>query len=113
MHEITAFERVIVMDAGRILMDDTPANIFARGEELRAVGLDVPMVTRLGHHMKAHGWGGLPEVVLTTDQLKQAVQPQENRSTAAERGFRREPIDRARHVVAPTINDDPGSGEDD
>jgi energy-coupling factor transporter ATPase len=118
MHELTAFERVIVMDAGRILMDDTPANIFARGEELRAVGLDVPMVTRLGHHMKAHGWGGLPEVVLTADQLKQAIQPQEdttteNRPTAIERGFRREPIDRARHVVAPTINNDPGSGEDD
>jgi energy-coupling factor transporter ATPase len=107
MHELTAFERVIVMDAGRILMDDTPANIFARGEELRAVGLDVPMVTRLGHHMKAHGWGGLPEVVLTADQLKQAIQPQEdttteNRPTAVERGFLREPIYRARHVVTPT-----------
>ncbi len=118
MHEITAFERVIVMDAGRVLMDDTPANVFARGDELRAVGLDVPMVTRLGYYMKAHEWGGLPEVVLTAEQLKQAVQPREdttteNRVAAVERGFRSEPIDPARHVVAPTINDDPGSGEDD
>ena len=41
MHEIPAFARVIVMDAGRVLMDDTPAHVFARGDELRAVGLDV------------------------------------------------------------------------
>src|SRR5258708_8818005 len=81
MHEITAFERVIVMDAGRVLMDDTPANVFARGDELRAVGLDVPMVTRLGYYMKAHEWGGLPEVVLTAEQLKQAVQPREDATT--------------------------------
>src|SRR5947209_3517356 len=30
MHEITDLERVIVMDAGQGLMDDTPANVFAR-----------------------------------------------------------------------------------
>lgn len=118
MHEITAFERVIVMDAGRVLMDDTPANVFGRGDELRAVGLDVPMVTRLGHYMKAHGWSELPEVVLTAEQLKQAVQLQENRTnennaTALEPGFRREPIDRPPHPVTPTINDHPDSSEDD
>src|SRR5579884_503155 len=68
MHEIPAFERVIVMDAGRVLMDDTPANVFARGDELRAVGLDVPAVTRLGRYLKTHGWGKLPDVVLTAEQ---------------------------------------------
>ena len=86
MHEIPDFERVIVMDAGQVLMDDTPARVFARGDELRAVGLDVPMVTRLGQDMKAHGWTGLPEVVLRAEQLKQAIQSQEDRTTA-ERAF--------------------------
>src|SRR6266702_6221912 len=42
MHEATSFKRVIVMDAGRVLMDGTPAEVFARADELRAVGLDVP-----------------------------------------------------------------------
>src|SRR5579883_452868 len=77
MHEIPAFERVIVMDAGRVLMDDTPANVFARGDELRAVGLDVPAVTRLGRYLKTHGWGKLPDVVLTAEQLKDAMLSQE------------------------------------
>src|SRR5713226_7844563 len=53
MHEATSFKRVIVMDAGRVLMDGTPAQVFARADELRAVGLDVPMVTRLSQRLRA------------------------------------------------------------
>ncbi len=70
MREVNAFKRVIVMDAGRILMDGTPAEVFARAGELRAVGLDVPMVTNLGERLRTHGWTELPDVVLSTDQLK-------------------------------------------
>src|SRR5713101_5012472 len=36
MHEITSFKRVIVMDEGRMLMDGTPASVFARADELHA-----------------------------------------------------------------------------
>ena len=70
MREVTAFKRVVVMDAGRILMDGTPAEVFARAGELRTVGLDVPMVTNLGQRLRTQGWTELPEVVLSTDQLK-------------------------------------------
>ena len=35
------------MDEGRIIMDDVPRRIFARADELRRVGLDVPQVTEL------------------------------------------------------------------
>jgi len=70
MREVNAFKRVIVMDAGRILMDGTPAEVFSRVGELRAVGLDVPMVTNLGERLRTQGWTELPEVVLSTDQLK-------------------------------------------
>ncbi|MBA2285781.1 MAG: ATP-binding cassette domain-containing protein [Ktedonobacteraceae bacterium] len=70
MHEVVDFQRVIVMDAGRILMDDTPAAVFARVDELRAVGLDVPLVTALGQRLRARGWTGMPEVVLSSDELK-------------------------------------------
>src|SRR5436309_12861506 len=45
MHEVSAFKRVIVMDEGRVVMDGTPADVFARADELRSVGLDVLMVT--------------------------------------------------------------------
>jgi energy-coupling factor transporter ATPase len=70
MHEITSFKRVIVMDEGRMLMDGTPASVFARADELHAVGLDVPMITSLGKHLHAQGWPGLPEVVLSAEELK-------------------------------------------
>jgi energy-coupling factor transport system ATP-binding protein len=70
MHEITSFKRVIVMDEGRMLMDGTPASVFARADELHAVGLDVPMITSLGKRLHAQGWSGLPEVVLSAEELK-------------------------------------------
>ncbi len=69
MHEVSAFKRIIVMDEGRVLMDGTPGDIFARADELRAIGLDVPLVTTLGQHLRTQGWTNLPDVVLSTDQL--------------------------------------------
>jgi energy-coupling factor transporter ATPase len=73
MHEIAEFQRVIVMDMGRILMDGTPTSVFACVDELEAVGLDVPMVTRLGQRLRQQGWTQIPEVVLSTEQLKVAL----------------------------------------
>ena len=70
MHEVTAFERVIVMDEGKILLDGTPAEVFARADELQAVGLAVPLVTSLGKRLRLKGLTGLPEVVLSPEQLK-------------------------------------------
>lgn len=70
MHEVTSFNRVIVMHEGHLLMDGTPTDVFARADELHEVGLDVPMITSLGKRLRTKGWTGLPEVVLSTDQLK-------------------------------------------
>lgn len=70
MHEVTAFKRVIVMHEGNVLMDGTPAAVFARADELQAVGLAVPLVTSLGQRLRAKGLIGLPEVVLSPEQLK-------------------------------------------
>lgn len=73
MHEVTNFDRVIVMHQGTILMDGTPAEIFAHADELRAVGLDIPLVTQLGQRLRARGWTTLPEVVLTGEQLRNSL----------------------------------------
>lgn len=70
MHEVTDFQRVIVMHEGQVLMDDAPVNVFAHSEELEAIGLDVPMVTRLGNRLRQQGWTHLPEVILSAQQLK-------------------------------------------
>jgi len=69
MHEITDFQRVIVMHEGQVFMDGTPASVFAQPDELHGIGLDVPMVTDLGHRLRKRGFA-LPEVILSIDQLK-------------------------------------------
>ena len=55
MSEAVLFDRVIVMDAGRLVMDGTPAEVFRRVDELREVGLDVPLAASLAHRLRSHG----------------------------------------------------------
>lgn len=47
MDEAVQADRVVVVDGGRIKMDDTPQNVFARVDEVKALGLDVPQSTEL------------------------------------------------------------------
>ncbi len=72
MHEVVSFDRVVVMDGGRVLMEGPPAEVFARADELRAVGLAVPQVTELGRRLRARGVS-LPPVVLTAEDLAEAL----------------------------------------
>jgi energy-coupling factor transport system ATP-binding protein len=55
MSEAALFERVVVMDAGRLIMDGTPAEVFRRVDELREVGLDVPLGASLAHRLRTRG----------------------------------------------------------
>ncbi len=70
MHEVTSFQRVIVMHEGQVIMDGSPTTVFSHADELHTLGLDIPMVTRLGHSLRQHGWLQIPEVVLSAEQLK-------------------------------------------
>ncbi|GCF08073.1 ABC transporter ATP-binding protein [Dictyobacter arantiisoli] len=85
MQEIADFERVIAMDGGHVLMDGSPATVFARADELRAVGLDVPVVTQLGHDLSQQGWTQIPPIVLSSEQLVAAFQS--DQTTSAEPGL--------------------------
>jgi energy-coupling factor transport system ATP-binding protein len=55
MSEAVLFDRVIVMDAGRLVMDGIPAEVFRRVEELREVGLDVPLAASLAYRLRNRG----------------------------------------------------------
>ena len=55
MSEAVLFDRVVVMDAGRKVMDGTPAEVFRRVDELRAIGLDVPLAASLAHRLRSRG----------------------------------------------------------
>lgn len=47
MDEAVQADRVIVVDNGKIKMDNSPENVFCRVDELKALGLDVPQSTEL------------------------------------------------------------------
>ena len=49
-------ERVIVMHRGRVVMSGTTREVFGRADELRAVGLDAPQVTRLMRILREKGF---------------------------------------------------------
>ena len=55
MSEAILGERVIVMDSGKIVMDDVPGKIFNQVELLRQLDLDVPQVTQLAHELAESG----------------------------------------------------------
>ncbi len=80
MHEITTFERVIVMDAGHVLMDGSPVEIFAQAARLKSVGLDIPQVTRLGNRLHAQGWIHLTTPLLSPEQLRATIDTANPRS---------------------------------
>ena len=48
-------ERLIVMRGGSVMLDGTPAEVFAHAEELIASGLDVPQVTRVFMRLRELG----------------------------------------------------------
>ena len=45
MEEVIGADRLIVMDDGKVIMDGTPREVFARVEELKRLRLDVPQAT--------------------------------------------------------------------
>ncbi len=47
--------RIIVMNDSHIMMDGTPEQVFARAEELIAIGLDVPQITRVFMELERMG----------------------------------------------------------
>lgn len=55
MDEAAQADRVVVMDSGRIIMDDVPKKIFSQVDRLTEVGLDVPQVTQLAYELKKEG----------------------------------------------------------
>ena len=48
-------DRILVLKSAHILMSGTPAEVFARGEELLSAGLDVPQITRVAMALRDRG----------------------------------------------------------
>ena len=48
-------DKLLVMNKGNLCMFDAVEKVFSRGDELRAIGLNVPIVTRVFAELKAMG----------------------------------------------------------
>lgn len=55
MEEAAKSDRVIVMDEGRIVLDDNPGKVFSSVEKITGLGLEVPSVTRLCNLLRKKG----------------------------------------------------------
>lgn len=71
MDEAAQAERVVVMDKGRIIMDDVPQKIFSQVDRMNEVGLDVPQVTQLAYELRKEGIDISLEVLTEDDVLKE------------------------------------------
>ena len=72
MEEAVAAGRVIVMEAGRIILDGTPDAVFDHVDEIRAMGLDVPVAADVAAHLRRQGME-LPSGIITNEGLANAL----------------------------------------
>ena len=65
-------DKVLVMDHGKLVMDGTPEKVFSRGEELKAMGLDVPDSMEIVSKLKAKGMD-IKGACLTMDEAADKI----------------------------------------
>lgn len=71
-----AADRAVVMNRGTVVMNDRIENVFSKAEELRDIGLDIPMITQLCIRLKNSGLdiaGGIYTVDAAIKDLKRVL----------------------------------------
>ncbi len=61
--------RVIALKGAKLMMDGTPAEVFARGDELKEASLDVPSVADIAAKLRSRG-KDVPRDVIRLDELE-------------------------------------------
>lgn len=72
MEEAARADRVVVLDGGKVVMDDVPEMVFEREKELSELGLDVPQAAALSHRLREKGIN-LPEGILTPEKCAKEI----------------------------------------
>ena len=71
MEDIAAHAgRVMVLENGNLKMFDDARTVFSRGEELMAMGLNVPQITRVFLTLRKRGYENLPSVLSTEEAIR-------------------------------------------
>ena len=66
-------DRILVLKSAHVLMDGTPAEVFARADALMEAGLDVPQVTRVAMALNERGVAVDPAVYTVEDLERQLL----------------------------------------
>lgn len=72
MEEVVGADHVYVMDHGKVMLEGTPRQVFARGEELEQYRLTIPEITRMALLLRKKGFD-IPADVLDEEEFLQAV----------------------------------------
>lgn len=72
MDEAATAGRLLIMDAGRVVMDGPPEQILAEADWLRELGLDVPPAVEVARRLRERGVP-LPPGLLTMEALARAL----------------------------------------
>ena len=78
MEEAAQADRVLVLHDGSVLVDGTPAEVFAQETLLRSCGLDVPQCTELIHRLRERGID-LPGECVSVEQCAELILQARNR----------------------------------
>ena len=71
MEDVAAHaDRVMVLEKGNLKMLDDTRTVFGRGQELLAMGLNVPQITRVFLTLKAQGYENLPSVLSPEEAVR-------------------------------------------
>ncbi len=75
-------DRLLVMNKGELFMFDTPQKVFSKGEELKKIGLTVPIVTKVFYKLKEMGLDVNTEIFSVEEAVKELLRLKEGNKNA-------------------------------
>jgi energy-coupling factor transport system ATP-binding protein len=66
-------DRIVVMDKGTVVYDDTPRNVFKHYKELKEMGLGVPQITETMYALKEAGFNVSTDIITIEEAVKEIL----------------------------------------
>lgn len=72
MEETVDADRILLMDAGKLVLDGSPREVFSDVAQLKSYRMDVPLITELSDKLKAAGFP-IEKTVLRKEELEEEL----------------------------------------
>ena len=72
MNEAALADKIFVMNEGKIALQGTPKEVFSHYDEMKNIGLDVPVSTEIAHGLKKYGWH-MPDDIISEEELLDSI----------------------------------------